>query len=300
MASPVFSIVIPTHGRKEELKYCLQNILKQKYKNYEIIVVNAKAGFSLDDVRQLFPKVNYIEPNINLGASSARNLGAKSAQGEFLVFFDDDCEFKEEDIFEKSLQYFQDEQSLGAISFTMLDPLGEKEDKKLIPRWDRKSISYDHYVSFFIAGGAVIKKDLFFEVGEFWALLDPYFGQDTEFGYRLIDKGYNILKSKSINVRHKTSNKRFLGNRTLQRVLYGTAHVPLMAIRDLSLISVFSLTFFSWSFFFLQSALSLRVDLFLRGVIIALSGMKEAFKMRKPISLKAQCRIFQLRGRLFF
>jgi len=300
MDAKKFSIIIPSHGRKEELVSCIKSIEKQKNKNCEILVVNGKPDCNINEIKQSFTKVNFIDSKADLGASSARNLGARLSKGEYLIFFDDDCEFIENDVIDKIQEYFSNNPKLGAVTFTMLDFSTGKEDKKLIPRWDRKSIDKDYYVSFFIAGGVAIKRDLFFDTGQFWELLDPYFGQDTEFGYRLIDKGHEILRSASINVKHKTSKIRFLGSRTLQRILYGTAHVPLMAIRDLPIISIISLTLLSWGYFFLLSILRLRPDLYLRGLKIALCSIPTACKARKCITPKAQLKIMRLYGRLFF
>ena len=34
------SVIVPTFNHKEELKICIESLLKQTYKNYEIIIVD--------------------------------------------------------------------------------------------------------------------------------------------------------------------------------------------------------------------------------------------------------------------
>jgi len=91
----LFSIIIPTYNRHDELKRCLAAIAANLFgrSRFEVIVVN-DGGSSVNDVigdpgtagisaRQIF------QPN--RGPASARNLGAASAKGRYVAFIDDDC-----------------------------------------------------------------------------------------------------------------------------------------------------------------------------------------------------------------
>lgn len=89
-----FSIVIPTYNRPAQLADCLTAISEQSYhrQGFEVIVVN-DGGVPLDDVIERFKQhleIVLIEQQ-NTGPAQARNRGATVAQGEFLIFADDDC-----------------------------------------------------------------------------------------------------------------------------------------------------------------------------------------------------------------
>jgi glycosyltransferase involved in cell wall biosynthesis len=92
---PVYSIIIPTYRRREQLARCLSAIeaLSFPRHRFEVIVVDdgspappADLIGSLDrslDAQLLCER--------HKGPATARNAGAKLARGKYLVFTDDDC-----------------------------------------------------------------------------------------------------------------------------------------------------------------------------------------------------------------
>lgn len=87
-----FSIIIPTLNEEHYLPKLLQDLVKQSFHNYEVIVVD---GDSLD---QTLNKAKTFIKRINLklfsihskGVAKQRNYGASQAQGQYLIFFDAD------------------------------------------------------------------------------------------------------------------------------------------------------------------------------------------------------------------
>lgn len=97
MMNDLISVIVPIYNSEEHLRKCINSILKQTYKNTEIILVNDGStdsslqicnDFALKDSR-----VRVIN-KINGGVSSARNLGIISSRGSYLTFIDSDdyCE----------------------------------------------------------------------------------------------------------------------------------------------------------------------------------------------------------------
>jgi len=85
---PKFSIVIPVYNVEDYIKECLDSIMNQTFKDYEVIVVNdGTKDKSMDIVKKY--KVKTINQE-NGGLSAARNNGAKHAKGEYLLFIDSD------------------------------------------------------------------------------------------------------------------------------------------------------------------------------------------------------------------
>jgi glycosyltransferase involved in cell wall biosynthesis len=92
----LFSIVIPTYKRPDLLLNCLSHLEKQKYsKTFQVIVINDDVSIDLNNtiVRDYEFDIVVINNSVNLGPGGCRNIGAKKAVGEWLVFLDDDDEF---------------------------------------------------------------------------------------------------------------------------------------------------------------------------------------------------------------
>lgn len=92
------SVVVPTYQRPVLLMRCLQALLQQNFlkEAYEIIIVSDGEDPSTNDsVDQLnvrkFPLISYYTLPHKAGPAAARNLGWLLAQGELVVFTDDDC-----------------------------------------------------------------------------------------------------------------------------------------------------------------------------------------------------------------
>lgn len=93
MADPPVSAIICTHNREQYLGAAIDSLLGQEFSDFEVIVVD---NGSSDRTKQVVearlsnPQLKYIyEPNI--GLSVARNTGAQTAQGNILVYLDDDA-----------------------------------------------------------------------------------------------------------------------------------------------------------------------------------------------------------------
>ncbi len=92
---PPISIVIVTYNQLEYTRLCLESITQcSGYPNYELILVdNASSDGTVETLtrfRDEHPGVTLIANSSNLGFAAANNLGARAAQGDFLVFLNND------------------------------------------------------------------------------------------------------------------------------------------------------------------------------------------------------------------
>lgn len=91
--SPKISIIIPVFNGEKYIEKCLESILNQKFKEYEVIVINdGSKDRTLDIINKYEMKDKRINiySQENLGPSASRNSGIKKARGQYLAFIDAD------------------------------------------------------------------------------------------------------------------------------------------------------------------------------------------------------------------
>ena len=93
MAKPLISLIVPVYNVEQFLGRCFESILKQTYKNLEIILID---DGSTDNCGKLCDQLASTSSNVivkhqkNAGLSAARNTGLSLANGEYIAFLDSD------------------------------------------------------------------------------------------------------------------------------------------------------------------------------------------------------------------
>jgi glycosyltransferase involved in cell wall biosynthesis len=97
---PKVSVIIPTYNRKNLVIKAIKSIIKQTYKNWELIIIDDGSTDNTREKIKLYLKNKRIKYYYkkNGGASSARNYGIKKAQGNYIAFLDSDDEFLKKNI----------------------------------------------------------------------------------------------------------------------------------------------------------------------------------------------------------
>jgi glycosyltransferase involved in cell wall biosynthesis len=89
-ANPLVSIIIPAYNGDRFIGPALDSLFHQTYKAYEIIVIDdGSTDQTFQILEPYFDRIQYIYQN-NQGVAAARNRGLELAQGEFVVFLDQD------------------------------------------------------------------------------------------------------------------------------------------------------------------------------------------------------------------
>ena len=93
MKTPFFSIIIPIYNSCNFLNNCIDSIIAQNFKDYEILLINDgstdKSGEICNHYCLLYDNI-YVYHKKNGGVSSARNLGLEKAKGKWIWFVDSD------------------------------------------------------------------------------------------------------------------------------------------------------------------------------------------------------------------
>lgn len=90
-----FSIIIPVHNREKTLKMCIDSILAQTYKEFELILVDDHSTDASIQICEEYCRIDsriklFIQPDDKHGAQAARNTGILNAQYDWIMFNDSD------------------------------------------------------------------------------------------------------------------------------------------------------------------------------------------------------------------
>lgn len=94
----LITVVLPIYNVEKYLECCIKSVLKQTYKNIEIILVD---DGSLDNCAQICDEYEKKDDRVkvihkkNGGLSDARNEGIRNAKGKYICFIDSDDFIKE-------------------------------------------------------------------------------------------------------------------------------------------------------------------------------------------------------------
>src|SRR5690242_1718082 len=89
MNEPLVTVIIPAFNCAEYIRESIDTILKQDYKNIEIIVVDSSTDNTKEQLAPYKERISYFYQKPS-GVSAARNLGLKYAHGALIAFQDAD------------------------------------------------------------------------------------------------------------------------------------------------------------------------------------------------------------------
>lgn len=88
------SIIVPVFNCEEYIDRCLDSIVNQSFKNFELLIIDdASTDCSYDKINPYLRKyknLKYIKLEENAGVGNARNIGMQLAKGDYIGFIDSD------------------------------------------------------------------------------------------------------------------------------------------------------------------------------------------------------------------
>lgn len=93
----MFSLIIGTLNRPKCIKYCLESLRNQTYKDFEIIIVDQSKDDLTEKALEDFRDLTIVYERVTFkGLSKARNLAIRQAKGDYLCLIDDDAYYSED------------------------------------------------------------------------------------------------------------------------------------------------------------------------------------------------------------
>lgn len=112
------SVIIATYNRENYLKTAINSVLKQSYKDVEIIIID---DCSKDNTKNTVENIKsdvikYHRNDSNKGCGYSRKLGMeKFATGKYVIFLDDDDKFTNFNYFEEAIKMFNKNKNLSMV-----------------------------------------------------------------------------------------------------------------------------------------------------------------------------------------
>ena len=90
--NPKVSIVIVCYNYAKYVEFSIKSIIKQEYKNWELIIVNDNSQDSTKEILDKYKskKIKIINLKKNIGAYKATNLAFKNVKGKYIAILDAD------------------------------------------------------------------------------------------------------------------------------------------------------------------------------------------------------------------
>jgi len=196
-ATNLTSFIIPCCNSMHTIERCLKSIKNTDYPRdcIEIVIVDNGSKDNTIDVCRKFTDRIFIDAAATI--SKLRNMGARKAKGNFLVFIDSDCVISK-DWLKCALGHFKDSNVglAGSKTYTVPDEAGwiEKTWKIHLDRCkDEKDTRW------VVSRAIGVKKDTFLAAGGFDESLETC--EDVDFGYRVGYK-YNVISDEKLAPLH--------------------------------------------------------------------------------------------------
>lgn len=157
----LFSVIIPTYNRAEDVVHCVNSLLSQNFNNAEIIVVDdGSTDSTLTDLTLIsakYPQLKLLPLEKNQGVNFARNRAIEAATGEFLFFLDSDDYLTSDALSVAETNVLANKDKYSHFLFTVSD----REQDPTLPK--QEHIYYSQWLSGEVTGDFthIIKADYF-------------------------------------------------------------------------------------------------------------------------------------------
>ncbi len=243
----IVSVVVCTYNRAKLLIKNLNSLANQSIEKtfFEVIVVDNNSTDKTTEVTQEYCKkynnFRYILET-KLGLSNARNRGWEEAKGEYIAYIDDDAKAEicwVENII-KRINEFKPDIIGGKILPWYLDnpPKWYKDELEIRAFGDDGWLDVKKYPFGFSGANMIIKKTVLKELNGFSSNFGMVgnklvMGEESEFFYRAINKGFLLYYNSAIVVYHAVTNKNYTILNFIKRAYSSGIGIALIRNEDL-------------------------------------------------------------------
>ena len=204
--TPLVFLIIPVHNGIKNTVKCLENIKKLTYSRFRTIIVDdGSCDGSSEYISRHFPEVILIMGNGNLWWSGAVNKGVQYAlknKGDYICLLNNDNTFNNDflSLLVETAQKMKAPVICSKVCYKNSDVVfyggGSRSrwgELRMLDGKDCEKFNKIKQVEWITGMGVLIKSDVFKKIGTFDEKNFPQYYGDSDFGLRMIKKGYKIL-----------------------------------------------------------------------------------------------------------
>lgn len=213
--APVASVVIPALNNFALTYRCIESICQASARvPFEVVLVDDGSCDETVLAEFVFPGVRVLRQPVTSGFVRAANAGAAAAQGEMLVFLNNDTEVSEGWL-DELVRVFRDRSDTGVAGAMLLFPDGRLQESGGIVwqlgdtlSWGRNADPDDPRFGFlheadYVSGAALaVPRALFASLGGFDEIYSPGYYEDTDFCFRARAAGWRVVVQPLARVVH--------------------------------------------------------------------------------------------------
>lgn len=233
------SLVMATIGRIEDIKFLMESLNKQTYRNFELIVVDQNKHDKVKKLVNEYQKffiIKYIKSSP--GLSKARNIGLKIAEGDIIGFPDDDCWYNETTL-QNVVSFFEDNAGYQLVTGMCKDSAGNMSVSKFSEEpcnIDKKNVwTCGVSVTLFVRKEIIFKIRGFDE--ELGAGAGTIFGsgEETDFILNALKEGFKGYYTPQITVFHENPLMEYDEKSYRRAYSYGAGYLKVLKKHEYSL-----------------------------------------------------------------
>lgn len=197
---PLVSVIISTRNRANFIAKAIDSVLKQTYKNIELIIINDSSTDKTSEIISGFAekdgRIVILTNKVNLGFVKSLNEGIATARGKYIARIDDDDFWSDPEKLEKQIRFLESNPDyvLTGGGVICLDENGKEISRYLLPEKDEDIRSRLLFDNCFVHSTVVFKKKAWEKAGGY----NENFGEieDWDLWMRMgrIGKFYNFPK----------------------------------------------------------------------------------------------------------
>lgn len=211
------SVIIPNYNGEKIIDGCIQSLLQQEYKDFNIIVVdNNSTDESVKIIEEKYPSITLIKNNENLGFAAAVNIGIKASKSDFVALLNNDTEVdtkwlgnlysvvsKDDKIFSASSKmirfYERDIIDDAGDQYNLLGWAYKRGDGASVDKFNKNKVVFST-----CAGAGLYRRKVFEEIGYFDENFFAYL-EDIDVSFRGNIHGYKNVYVNDAIVYHMVS-----------------------------------------------------------------------------------------------
>lgn len=214
-ANPTVSIIIPTYGQVDYTLACLASIAAHPSRaTIEVIVIDDATPDASTACLAAVQGIRLIVNPRNLGFLVSCNTAARIADGQFLLFLNNDTQVQAGWL-DALLTPFHSASDTGAVGSKLLYPDGRLQEAGCIIWQDGSGWNYGRHddpslpaynylreVDYCSGASLMVPRELFLRLGSFDEIYTPAYCEDSDLAFRLREHGYRVFYQPRSRVVH--------------------------------------------------------------------------------------------------